>query len=66
MYKNLSRSKEIISRLKSEGKVKDLSNDPEFLKKVSEMNKYMEEVRRDYIVKAALSERSAAKVILNA
>jgi hypothetical protein len=61
MYKKLSRSDEILANLP------DIPVDPkEELEKMKRMNSYMEEVRRDYIYKNAMSERSAREVILNA
>jgi hypothetical protein len=65
MNKKISKANEIIVRLRSEGKVIDLSNDPKFLKKVSEINKYMEEVHRDYLMKSYLSEQSAKNIYIN-
>jgi hypothetical protein len=65
MYKKLSRTDEILNKLKSEGKDRNMDTDDDILK-ISEMNKYMEEVRREFIVKSVKSEISASKVILNA
>jgi uncharacterized membrane protein (DUF106 family) len=65
MFKKISKSKEIIDKLQSEGKVTDLSNDPEFLKKVEEMNKYMEEVHRDYLFKSRPVDDKALYTSIN-
>lgn len=59
MYQKISKSGEIIAKLKTEGKVKKLTAE-----EVSSMNDYMEEVRRDYIRKSKLSEQSASKVYI--
>jgi len=59
MYKKLSRSKEILSKLPD-------SENQITMEQIDSMNKYMEEVRRDYKLKSALSEISASNVILNA
>jgi len=57
MYKKISRSKEILSMLpKSEIQITR--------EQIEFMNKEMEEVRRDFRMKSALSEISASKVIL--
>jgi hypothetical protein len=64
MYKKLSRSAEINNRLRKEKKI-HVMDSKEDLNKIIAMNEYMGEVRRDYIVKDALSEISASKVILN-
>lgn len=65
MYKNLSKSREIIARLQEEGKVTPM-NSKDDMAKIASMNKYMEEVRRDYRMKESQSQISAAQVILNA
>ncbi|HAE36489.1 MAG: hypothetical protein UR85_C0005G0003 [Candidatus Nomurabacteria bacterium GW2011_GWF2_35_66] len=60
MYKKLSRSEEILANLP------EIPVDPEEeLQKMERMNSYMREVRRDFIYKSAMSERSASEVILN-
>lgn len=61
MYKKLSRVSEILATLPTIP-----VNKEEELKKMQSMNKYMAEVRRDFIYKEAMSERSASEVILNA
>lgn len=65
MYKTLSRSAEINEKLEKEGKIRFLDSE-EDLAKITSMNQYMDEVRRDYQMKERLSQISAAKVILNA
>jgi len=57
MYKKLSRSKEILSNL-------PLCENQITRKQIDSMNKYMEEVRKEYRLKSALSEISASSVIL--
>ncbi len=64
MCKKISKSDEIFAKLKSEDKVINLDT-LEYLVKMREMNKYMENVRRDFIFKSVMSERSASEVILN-
>ena len=60
MYKKLSRSKEILAKLP-----RVPVDMEEELKKMQRMNIYMEEVHREFLYKEAMSERSAANVILN-
>ena len=64
MYIKLSKTDEILARLKKEGKIHEL-NSPEDIKKIRKMNDYMKDVHHDYLYKAAMSEISAGKVILN-
>jgi|ADurb_H2B_01_Slu_FD_contig_61_89811_length_218_multi_10_in_0_out_0_1 hypothetical protein len=64
MYKKISKSREIIARLKNEGKVKPM-NSADDMAKIASMNKYMEEVRMEYRMKESQSQISAAQVILN-
>ena len=52
-----------MSKLRAEGKVTIL-NTPEDLAIIQRMNEHMAEVRRDFIIKNANSEKSAANVIL--
>jgi hypothetical protein len=61
MYKKISRADEIFAKLPTIPQ-----NEEEELKKMQRMNSYMEEVRRDYLYKNAMSELSAREVILNA
>jgi hypothetical protein len=65
MYKKISKSREIIDRLQKEGKV-TLMNSADDMAKIDSINKYMEEVRRDYRMKESQSQISASQVILNA
>jgi hypothetical protein len=60
----ISKTEEIMARLRSEGKVR-VMNTPEDIAAIERMNKHMEEVRRDFIIKNFNSEQSAAKVIFN-
>jgi len=64
MYKNLSKTKKILKRLQKEGKIRKLDS-PDDIRKITEMNEYMKEVRQEFLYKEAMSEISASKVILN-
>ena len=64
MYKKISKTKKILTKLNKEGKIKVLDS-PEDLNKIESINKYMEDVRKDYIRKSKQSEISASKLILN-
>lgn len=59
----INKTEEIMARLRAEGKVKVLDT-PEDLAIIERMNRHMAEIRRDFIIKNANSERSAANVIL--
>ena len=59
----ISKTEEIMARLRAEGKVKTLDS-PEDLAAIQRMNEHMAEVRRDFITKNANSEKSAANFIL--
>ena len=59
----MSKSEEIIARLKAEGKVKTIEWPAELQKKFDDL---MTEVRRESRYKQAMSEIEASKVILNA
>jgi len=63
MIKVISKSEEIIERLRKEGKVKTIEMSPEWWDK---WNKEMEELRRESRYKQAMSEIEASKIILNA
>ena len=52
----VSKTDEIIKRLKSEGKI-EILNKPKHIKAILEMNDEMEKVRREYIIKSQNSER---------
>jgi hypothetical protein len=64
MYKKISKSHEIIERIKNEGKVTPMNSEDDIAKIIS-INKYMKKVRRDYIVKEIKSYISASEIILN-
>lgn len=64
MYEKISKSREIIDRLKEDGKVKPM-NSADDMAKITSMNKYMEEVRMEYRMKESQPQISAAQVILN-
>ncbi|MBA4407834.1 MAG: hypothetical protein Q8S54_02180 [Bacteroidota bacterium] len=65
MFKKISRSAEINEKLEKEGKIRFLDS-AEDLAKITSMNLYMDEVRKDYQMKERLSQISASQVILNA
>lgn len=65
MYEKISKTNEILSRLRAEDKVTPM-NTADDMAKITSMNNYMEEVRRDYRTKESQSQISASKVILNA
>ncbi|MDA3836790.1 MAG: hypothetical protein PF542_04155 [Nanoarchaeota archaeon] len=65
MFKKVSKSDEINKKLELEGRVKILDS-PKDLKKINQMNEFMQEVRRDYIYKSAMSEISASNATLTA
>jgi hypothetical protein len=60
MIKEISRTKELEKLFPSTP-----LNSPEHLKAIEEMNEEMAKVRRDYIRKAAESERSASECYIN-
>lgn len=64
MVIKLNRSEEILARLQKEGKSKVLDDDPEFLKRMKEIEKRMEEVRRESRIIAALSWMDASTFII--
>jgi hypothetical protein len=65
MYKKISKTQEIITRLQNEGKVTPMNSAVD-MAKIASINKYMEEVRKDYRMKESQSQISASQVILNA
>ena len=65
MLKKISKTDEIDARLESEGKIKVLDSESDF-QKLGDVNKYMEEVRKDYQLKESKSLVTASQVILNA
>lgn len=65
MYKKINKTHEIITRLQNEGKVTPLNSAVD-MAKIASINKYMEEVRKDYRMKESQSQISASQVILNA
>ena len=59
MYKNLRNTEEIMAKLP------DVPRNPkEDLEKIQRMNSEAEEVHNDFLYKEAMSEQSAAQVIL--
>lgn len=61
MIKRVNRFDEFFERLKKEGKVREVTIDPDEMKK---FDKHMQEVVRKQKILAARSEESASKVIL--
>lgn len=64
MYEKISKTQEILSNLRENGKITPM-NSADDMAKIDSMNKYMEEVRRDYRTKESQSQISASKVVLN-
>jgi len=60
MYQKLSKSDEIYARLEKEGKVKEIETDS-YLAGIRRMNKYMEEVRKDFRIRDNNSQISASR-----
>ncbi len=65
MYKKISKTTEINTRLQKGGKVSAM-NTVEDIAKITSMNQFMDEVRKEYQMKERLSQISASHVILNA
>ncbi len=65
MLKRISKTAEIDARLEKEGKTRVLNSESDF-KKMNQVNKYMEEVRKDYQLKESKSLITASQVVLNA
>lgn len=59
----INHTKEIIDKLKVEGKSITL-NSPKDIENIRAINKHMEEVRRDFLVKQFESELSASRIFL--
>jgi len=64
MIKKINNTEAFIEKLRKEGKVRTL-NSPEDIKAILELNKQMEEVRRDFINKNNESEKSATQTYLD-
>ncbi len=65
MVRKISKTAEIDARLKKEDKTRVLNSESDF-EKMNQVNKYMEEVRKDYQLKESRSLITASQVILNA
>lgn len=65
MFKQLSKTPEINARLNKDGKV-TLLNSVADLARITSMNEYMEDVRKDYHMKESQSQISASRIVLNA
>lgn len=65
MYKKVSRADQINASLEKDQKVKSL-NSEEDIEKIASINKYMEDVRKEYQMKESLSQISASGIVLNA
>lgn len=59
----LSRTKEIFARLEKEGKFQVMDS-PEFLQMMADINKRMEEYRRELRIKSANSRIAASQFII--
>jgi hypothetical protein len=64
MIVKINKTEEIRNRLKQEGKVNLLDSD-EHLQAMVKMNKALEDLKREYIIKDKLSQISASKTVLN-
>lgn len=65
MIIKINRTEEIMNRLKKEGKVTYLDSS-EHIQAMVEMNKALEDLKREYIIKDRLSQISASQTFLNA
>jgi hypothetical protein len=64
MIEMINKTEEIRNRLKQEGKVNSL-NSNEHIQAMVKMNKALQDLKREYIMKNRLSQISAAQTILN-
>ena len=64
MIEIINKTEEIKNRLKSEGKVNTL-NSNEHIQAMVKMNKALEDLKREYIIKDKLSQISASQTVLN-
>lgn len=64
MIKRINKTEEIRNRLISEGKVSSL-NSNEHIQAMVKMNKALEDLKREYIIKDKLSQISASQTVLN-
>ena len=65
MITKISRTEEIMGRLRREGKVTVLDS-PEDMEAMNRMNESLERTHREFIVKQFNSEKSAANIIFTA
>lgn len=65
MYKKISKTTEINARLQEEGKVTPLNTVGD-ISRLTSMNEYMEDVRKEYHMKESRSQISASRIVLNA
>jgi hypothetical protein len=64
MIEIINKTEEIRNRLISEGKVNTL-NSNEHIQAMVKMNKALEDLKRDYIIKDKQSQISASQTVLN-
>ena len=64
MIEIINKTEEIRNRLISEGKVNTL-NSNEHIQAMIKMNKALEDLKRDYIIKDKQSQISASQTVLN-
>ena len=64
MIKKISRLESVKAQLRKEGKVTTLS-DKKHIEAISEMNKKLENMRREFLIKDRNSQTTAASVVLN-
>lgn len=65
MIVKINKTEEIRNRLKKEGKITYLDSN-EHIQAMVKMNKALEDLKREYIIKDKLSQISAAQTFLNA
>ena len=63
MINKISKTEKIKEAFKREGKSKFL-DEPQHLQSILKMNKQLEEVRREFIIRNRNSEKSAVDIIL--
>ena len=66
MIVTVNKTQQIKAKLAQQGKAVGYLNQPQHIKAISDMDKEMEEVRREFKVKERDSQISASEVILTA
>ena len=64
MIVKINKTEEIRNRLKNEGKVNSLSSN-DHIQAMVKMNKALEDLKREYIIKDKQSQISASQTVLN-